>query len=79
MGTFETSDGIKYFSPHLLGCTNDRFTIGLDGLNGDEYLMLHAQSAAFRQDYPVDKIYPHGLRGVAHHEDDLRVGLFVTY
>ena len=76
VGTFKTNDGRKYFSDLLLGCTNDRFSVELTAPNGDEFLMMHAKSATLRQDYPVDRIYPYGLRSVAQHEDDLRVGLF---
>lgn len=76
VGTFKTNDGHTYFSDLLLGCTNDRFSIELAGPNGDEFLALHAKSATLRQNYPVDRIYPHGLRSVILHEDDLRVGLF---
>lgn len=76
VGTVETNDGRKYFSRYLLGCTQDRFSITLEGPEGDEFLVLHAKSATLRQNYPADRIYPHGLRSVALHEDDLRVGFF---
>lgn len=76
VGTFETNDGRRYFSDLLLGCTQDRFLISLEGSEEEEFLALHAKSATLGQKYPVDKIYPHGLRSVAWHEYDLRVGLF---
>lgn len=76
VGTIKTADGGTYFSDLLLGCTQERFSITLEGTEGEEFLMLHAKSATLRHNYPVDRIYPHGLRSVALHEDDLRVGLF---
>lgn len=76
VGIVETNDGRTYFSDLLLGSTQDRFSITLEGPEGDEFLALHAKSATLRQNYPVDRIYPHGLRRVALHEDDMRVGLF---
>lgn len=77
VGTVETNDGRMYFSDLLLGCTQDRFSVTLEGSEGDEFLMLHAKLAVLRRDYPVDNsIYPQRLRSVAWHEHDLRVGLF---
>lgn len=74
-GTISTSDGAEYFSQLLLGCNPDRFSISLGGPAGNEFLELSAKSAAFRQNYPP-RVYPHKLRRIALHEDDLRVGLF---